>query len=74
MGRVEEVRKEARALEYESIVENLDYLGDPYDKMDIDTKKEHALSMYYEVLKVNWNTKVEINCQSRRTVEVPVIS
>ena len=53
MGRAEEVRKEVRAAEHENIVENLDYLGDPYDKMDINTKKEHALPLYYKVLKVN---------------------
>ena len=52
MGRVEEVRKEVRAAEYDDIVDNLEYLGSPYDKMDIDTKKEHALPLFYKVLKV----------------------
>ena len=33
-------------------MEDLEYLGDPYDKMDLLTKKNHALYMFYSLLKV----------------------
>ena len=52
MGKREEDRKEIRAAEYETVLENLAFLGDPYDMMDINTKKQHALSLYYKILKV----------------------
>ena len=52
MGKREEDRKEIRAAEYETVLENLAFLGDPYDMMDINIKKQHALSLYYKILKV----------------------
>ena len=52
MGQREKERAETRETEYEEITDHLDYLGDPYDQMDLLTKKHHALSMYYQILKV----------------------
>ena len=52
MGKREENRREIRAAEYEAVLENLDFLGDPFDMMDLGTKKQHALSLYYKILKV----------------------
>ena len=53
MGERERVRVETRAEEIQQVTDNLDYLGDPMDQMDLLTKKHHALSMYYQILKVN---------------------
>ena len=52
MGKREEVRKESRASEYLQVEDNMDFLGNPFDMMDINTKKHHALSFYYQFLKV----------------------
>ena len=52
MGKREEERKEIREAEFMKVEENMDFLGNPYDMMDINTKKHHALSFYYEILKV----------------------
>ena len=41
-----------REEEYNQVIENIDSLGNPFDQMDIDTKKWYALAMYYEKLKV----------------------
>ena len=54
MGIRENQRQENRNKEYKQISRNLDVLGNPYDQMDINTKKMHALSMYYEKVKVNY--------------------
>ena len=52
MGDSEVQREKLRDEEFHQIVKNLDDLGNPYDQMDINTKKLHALSMYYEKVKV----------------------
>ena len=52
MGDREAQREKRRDEEFDHIVKNLDSLGNPYDQMDINTKKLHALSMYYEKVKV----------------------
>ena len=52
MGDREDQREKLRDEEFNQIVKNLDELGNPYDQMDIDTKKLHTLSMYYEKVKV----------------------
>ena len=38
--------------QYEDILSNLAIIGDPYDNMDIQTKKTHALHHFYEYIKV----------------------
>ena len=52
MGERERIRQEIRDEEFQRVEDNLDYLGDPYDQMDLHTKKQHALAMYYKLLKV----------------------
>ena len=54
MGEREAVRKDVRKADLKQVLENLDYLGDPFDQMDLETKKQHALSMYYHLIKVNF--------------------
>ena len=45
-------REKRREEEYNQVVENIDSLRNPFDLMDIDTKKSYALTMYYEKMKV----------------------
>ena len=52
MGSREEERENNRDKEFKHIAKNLDVIGNPYDQMDIETKKVHALSMYYDKVKV----------------------
>ena len=62
MGERERVRVETRAEEIQQVTDNLDYLGDPMDQMDLLTKKHHALSMYYQILKVNKEISGSVCC------------
>ena len=41
-----------REEEYSDVLSRLDDLGDPYNDMNIDEKKRHALVHFYERLKV----------------------
>ena len=59
MGERERIRQEIRDEEFQRVEDNLDYLGDPYDQMDLHTKKQHALAMYYKLLKVRGNNSSE---------------
>ena len=54
MGRRELNRQKSREDEYQQIVKNLEELGisNPYDEMDMETKRRHTLSLFYEKLKV----------------------
>ena len=52
MGERERVRELQREAEYERVSDHLEYLGNPFDQMDLSTKKQHALYLYYEILKV----------------------
>ena len=53
VGRVEEqTRVDKREEEYSDVLSRLDDLGDPYNDMNIDEKKRHALVHFYERLKV----------------------
>ena len=53
MGDRERIREDVRESEFKNVLENLDQLGEVYDQMDLETKKKHALSMYYQLLKVS---------------------
>ena len=48
MTEVEERKKE----QYTDIVHKLKVIGDPYDHMDMKTKKTHALYHFYQYMKV----------------------
>ena len=50
--KVEEKRVEKREKEYSDVLSRLDQLGDPFDHMNIDEKKKHALFLYYDKIKV----------------------
>ena len=53
MGETEEEKRiEKREEEYSDVLSRLDILGDPYDDMNIDEKKRHALFLYYDSIKV----------------------
>ena len=52
VGERERVRELQREAEYEEVLGHLDYLGNPFDQMDLHTKKQHALYLYYEIAKV----------------------
>ena len=41
-----------RETEFSDVLSRLDFLGDPFDEMNIDEKKKHALHHYYECIKV----------------------
>ena len=32
--------------------DNLEYVGDPYDNMDLGEKKTHGISLYFQIIKV----------------------
>ena len=48
----ERKRQEARNEQLESIAEKLDAIGDPYENMDMKTKREHALFHFFSKLQV----------------------
>ena len=53
LGEVEEGRRtERREEELCDILSRLELLGDPFDSMDIDEKKRHALFLFYDKIKV----------------------
>ena len=54
MGRRELQRQKKREDEYKEIVKNLEELGisNPYDEMDMENKRKHTLSLFYEKMKV----------------------
>ena len=47
--------KERKAAQYSDILKKIEVIGDPYDTMDMKTKKTHALAHFYEYMKVNKN-------------------
>ena len=51
-GKEDDKREKAREDEYLEICENLAYLGDPYDEMDLEQKKVHGISLFYQLMKV----------------------
>ena len=56
MGSRELQRQKKREDEYKQIVKNLEDLGtsNPYDEMDMETKRKHTLSLFYEKIKVEF--------------------
>ena len=64
MGEREKNREEIRDSEFQRAVEHLDFLGDPFDQMDLHTKRQHALSLYYQIIKVRkyQNIRLKIFC------------
>ena len=38
--------------QYKDIINKLESIGDPYDEMDMKTKKEHAVHHFYDNMKV----------------------
>ena len=54
VGRRELKRQKNREDEYKQIVKNVEELGisNLYDEMDMETKRKHTLSLFYEKLKV----------------------
>ena len=50
--REEAQRVERRELEHSNILSSMEYLGNPFDEMNIDEKKKHTLYMYYDMIKV----------------------
>ena len=50
--REEAQRVERRELEHSNILSSMEFLGNPFDEMNIDEKKKHALYMYYDMIKV----------------------
>ena len=58
MGEREVKRTEIREAEHARVIENLEFIGDPFDQMDLQTKKHHALFMYYQILKVRFTMVV----------------
>jgi hypothetical protein len=51
-GSEDKRRELARKEEYEMACSNLEYVGDPYDSMDLGDKKIHGISLYYQLIKV----------------------
>ena len=52
----EDVRREqTREEEYLMICSRLEVVGDPYDTMNLADKKIHAISLYYQLVKVSYN-------------------
>ena len=48
----ENSRKKKRGEQYSDIINKLESIGDPYDDMDMKTKKEHAVHHFYDKMKV----------------------
>jgi hypothetical protein len=48
----EEKRVVRREEEYSDVLSRLDTLGDPFDDMNIEEKKRHALFLFYDKIKV----------------------
>ena len=54
LGAIEEQKRvEKREAELSDILSSLTVLGDPYEEMDLNEKKRHALFLYYDKLKVS---------------------
>jgi hypothetical protein len=51
-GKEDDKREKTREDEYQEICDNLAYLGDPYDDMDLEQKKVHGISLFYQLMKV----------------------
>ena len=49
---MEKQRQEKKETQYADILEKIEKVGDPYDSMNMKTKKTHALAHFYEHLKV----------------------
>ena len=47
------LKEEKLSTQYQDILDKLDSVGDPYENMDMVTKKTHALNHFYRILKVN---------------------
>ena len=45
-------RKMKKGEQYKDIINKLESIGDPYDEMDMKTKKEHAVHHFYDNMKV----------------------
>ena len=41
-----------REEEYTETCDILEYVGDPYDNMDLREKKTHGISLYFQIIKV----------------------
>ena len=53
MGEIEEEhRVQKREAELSDLLSRMDFLGNPFDEMNIDEKKRHALYLFYEKVKV----------------------
>lgn len=53
IGAVEEqIRVERREKEYADTLSRLSMLGDPFDDMNIEEKKRHALFLFYDKIRV----------------------
>ena len=50
-GKEEENRQAAREEEYLDICTRLEYLGDPYENMNISEKKVHGITYFYQLIK-----------------------
>ena len=62
-GIEEERRRNEREEEYLDICTRLEYLGDPYENMDMTEKKVHGITYYYQLIKVfTFNLVAECVC------------
>ena len=53
IGEREEAQQvERRVLDHSNILSSMEFLGNPFDEMNIDEKEKHALYMYYDMIKV----------------------
>ena len=53
--------QEKKDTQYEDILQKIEKIGDPYDSMNMKTKKTHALAHFYEHLKVQ-KCKIDYVC------------
>ena len=53
VGEKKEVEQvERREKEHSDVLSRMDFLGNPFDEMNIDEKKKHALYLFYDIIKV----------------------
>ena len=68
VGEKKEVEQvERREKEHSDVLSRMDFLGNPFDEMNIDEKKKHALYLFYDIIKVcniilNKNKNQTISC------------
>ena len=50
------IRNEKREEELKSVMSKLESIGDPFDDMNIEEKKKHALYQYYTIIRVSFES------------------